>query len=114
MAFLPLNEEQLEASMEVYLFLSAANHDAVSDTIYLGNVNGTFENPKLSAEGKKAKKAVMGDLSEKARYEKLSIQYKVQMELKSEERIKPKAFKSLEREFLVLENRRRGRETKGG
>lgn len=113
-AFLPLNEEQFEASMEVYLFLSAANHDAVSDTIYLGNVNGTFENPKLSAERKKAEKVTLGDLSEKARYEKLRIQYKAQMEVKPEERIKPKAFKSLEREFLVLENRRQARETKGG
>lgn len=110
-AFLPLYEEDLEAPMEVYLFLSAANHDSVSDTVYLGNVNGTFEDSNVIEEREKKEKA---DLSEAARYEKVSQQYKAQMKLKPEDRIKAKAFKSLETEFLILANRWGIRQAKAG
>lgn len=113
-AFLPLYEEDLEAPMEVYLFLSASNHDAVSDTIYLGNVNGSFESPKISAEKEKEEKGKLGELAEMARYERVSQQYKAQMKLKPEERMKKKTFKSLETEFLALFNRWEARQAKAG
>ncbi|WP_316746442.1 DUF6266 family protein [Pedobacter gandavensis] len=117
-AFLALAEEELESSMEVYLFLSAANHDTVSDTIYLGNLNGAFEKPKIKV--KTAGKAgelendPAADLAALARYEQVSAQYKAQMKLKPEERLSVKVFRNLETEYLVLANRWGSRVMKPG
>ncbi|WP_316745661.1 DUF6266 family protein [Pedobacter gandavensis] len=115
-AFLALAEEELESSMEVYLFLSAANHDSVSDTLYLGNLNGAWENQKIIAE--KGKNVETEALYENARYVQVMAQYKGQMELKPENRIPDKAFRNLETEYLVLRNRyestSRSRQSKPG
>lgn len=97
-AFLSLNEDELESSMEVYLFLSAANHTSVSDTLYLGNLNGSLEQPKR--QGKEEE-----DLGANLRFEQIKEQYNVQMKLNPEDRLSGKAFRSLEKEYLVLMNR---------
>lgn len=105
-AFLPLAAEELERSMEVYLFLSAANHDSVSDTVYLGNLNGKGGNPEITTQREEKKKnELVGGLKAKLRYEHIKEQYKVQMKLKPNERISDKAFRNLEKEYLVLMNR---------
>lgn len=98
-AFLALEPEQLTQSMEVYLFLRTANHDAVSDTIYLGNLNGSYENPKVKEIKEKAAAA---ELKLKTRFEQICKQYQEQMKLNPERRMARKAFRSLEKEYLVL------------
>ncbi|MCX2450515.1 DUF6266 family protein [Pedobacter sp. PLR] len=113
-AFLPLEPEKLEGSMEVYLFLSAANHDSVSDTVYLGNLNGAFVNPEIIKKGAANEEVQAEELRTKARYEQVSVQYKAQMKLKPEDRISAKAFRNLEREYLVLANRFGSMPTKSG
>ncbi|WP_222537906.1 DUF6266 family protein [Pedobacter polysacchareus] len=109
MAFLALTEEELGRSMEVYLFLSAANHDSVSDTVYMGNLNGTYESPEIAAAKEKIQAE---DLKLTARYELISGQYRAQMDLKPEERTRGKVFRNLEKEYLVLLDRWRSRKTK--
>ncbi|MBC8987474.1 hypothetical protein H9X96_17030 [Pedobacter sp. N36a] len=108
-AFLPLNEEEFESPMEVFLFLSAANHTSVSDTLYLGNMNGTWDHPKHQEKPGE-------DLGAYLRFEQIKEQYNVQMKLKPEDRLAKKAFNSLEKEYLVLMNRyestSRSRQTK--
>ncbi|WGQ08118.1 DUF6266 family protein [Pedobacter gandavensis] len=110
-AFLPLCEYELSQSMEVYLFLRAANHDSVSDTVYLGNLNGTYENPKIKEIREKAQAA---DLKLNLRFEQINAQYKAQMKLKPEERVGGKAFRNLETEYFVLVDQWRSRQTKPG
>ena len=97
-AFLPLHEEELVSPMEVFLFLSASNHSSVSDTLYLGNRNGTWEHPKHPEKPGE-------DLGANLRFEQIKEQYQVQMKLKPEDRISGKAFRNLEKEYLVLMNR---------
>lgn len=105
-AFLPLAEEKLESSMEVYLFLRAANHEFVSDTVYLGNLNGTWENPTITAQREeKERNKQVEDLRAELRYEQVKEQYRAQMKLKPKDRISDKAFRSLEKEYLVLMSR---------
>lgn len=98
-AFLPLEPEELERSMEVYLFLRAANHDSVSDTVYLGNLNGSYESPAITEirENQQAKALMF-----KSRFEQVKEQYKSQLKLKPEERMAKKPFRNLEKEYLVL------------
>ncbi|WP_316819494.1 DUF6266 family protein [Pedobacter gandavensis] len=101
-AFLALEPEQLTQPMEVYLFLSAANHDSVSDTLYLGNLNGSYDDPMLR-EIKEKKQD--NELKLKERFELIREQYKAQMKLEPEQRISKKAFRNLEQEYIVLLNR---------
>lgn len=115
-AFLPLEPEELERSMEVYLFLRAANHDSVSDTVYLGNLNGSYENLKITERNEKEETE---ELKLKIRFKKISEQYKAQMKRKPEERCSAKAFRNLEKEYLVLVDEirsinNRSRQTKPG
>ncbi|WP_316842711.1 DUF6266 family protein [Pedobacter gandavensis] len=110
-AFLALAPEELERSMEVYLFLRAANHDSVSDTVYLGNLNGSYENPKVTEIREKEQAE---DLKLKLRFELVSVQYKAQLKLKPEKRMGAKAFRNLEKEYLVLLDRRGLKSTKPG
>ncbi|MBC8985562.1 hypothetical protein H9X96_07215 [Pedobacter sp. N36a] len=108
-AFLPLSEEELLQPMEVYLFLRAANHDSVSDTVYLGNLNGTYEDPKIT-EFKEKKRGL--DLQFNLRYEQITTQYEAQMKLKPAERLSGKVFRNLETEYLVLQDQWRSRQAK--
>lgn len=118
-AFLSLTEEELESSMEVYLFLRAANHDSVSDTVYLGNVNGALEQAEIKEERAENEKNEQAEgLRANERYEQVKGQYKAQMKLRPEDRMSGKAFRNLEKEYLVLMNRfestSRSRESKPG
>ncbi|WP_222537732.1 DUF6266 family protein [Pedobacter polysacchareus] len=100
-AFLPLSEEVLESPMEVFLFLSAANHTSVSDTLYIGNLNGVLDEPKST----KHQENRVEDLGADIRFEQIKEQYYLQMKLRPEDRLPGKAFRSLEKEYLVLMNR---------
>lgn len=100
-AFLPVKEDELESSMEVYLFLSAANHTSVSDTLYVGNLNGAWEQPN----SRKYEENPVEDLRTNLRFEQIKEQYGLQMKLKPEDRLPRKAFNSLEKEYLVFMNR---------
>ncbi|WP_316822191.1 DUF6266 family protein [Pedobacter gandavensis] len=110
-AFLELQPEQLEQSMEVYLFLRASNHDSVSDTIYLGNLNGSYENPKIKALKEKEEPE---ELKLKSRLEQISAKYHAQLKLDRRERMPDKSFRSLEKEYQVLAENWRLRQEKPG
>lgn len=108
-AFLPLEPEELDRCMEVYVFLSAANHDSVSDSVYLGNLNGEYEDPIVTLRKDKEQAEY---LKSTRRYEQVTEEYRAQMKLKPGERIGAKAFRNLETEYLVLFDRAKSMESK--
>ncbi|MCX2450023.1 DUF6266 family protein [Pedobacter sp. PLR] len=95
--FIPMHENVLNQQLEPYISFISADGEKVSDSVYLGNLNGVG---KSAAEGQEQEKYQQV----KTRFDQVSDSYLGQ--LKENFNCKPntKAFKYLEKEYKVLKN----------
>ncbi|WP_316749932.1 DUF6266 family protein [Pedobacter gandavensis] len=93
--FIPLNEQQLKEQMEPYISFIAADGEKVSDSRYLGNLNGKGLNEAEKQQQKKYEQV-------KTRFDQLEASYSKQMIANYGEKPKDKAFKYLEKEYQTL------------
>ena len=84
--------------MEIYVCFKSANGKLISDTTYAGNLNGVAETEKEKAE-------TTDYNAIKARYELISADYHKRLMENWEGKTESKAFRHLEREYLVLKKR---------
>lgn len=94
--FLPLAKEwMLTEQMEVYVCLKSSNERSISDSTYVGNLNGAPESELEKAE-KKNYRAV------KARFDQLAANYQKKRLDFAEGVLETKAFRHMEKEYQVL------------
>lgn len=97
--FIPLFEEWMIAEqMEVYVCLKSANEQLISDSTYVGNLNGVSESSSEKAD-KERYEAV------KARFDLISGDYEQKRMGYTEGVLEPKAFRCLAREYHVLKDK---------
>lgn len=97
--FLPLSKEwMMEEQMEVYACLKSANEESISDSLYLGNLNGAPE-----SELQKTEKAQYNTI--KARFDQVSAIYQKQRLDDGRGITETKAFRHLSREYQVLKEK---------
>ncbi|SHG03108.1 DUF6266 family protein [Pedobacter caeni] len=93
--FIPLDEERLKQQLEVYICFKSADGKQISNSVYLGNLNGETDSPEVQKE--KEKYVVL-----KKRFDQVSAEYFRMMELRLTASIDNKAFRTLEKEYKVL------------
>ncbi|WP_316821333.1 DUF6266 family protein [Pedobacter gandavensis] len=96
--FLPLLEEQLSQQIEPYIAFISADGESVSNSVYLGNLNGEVKTEKEKTDEKKYQQV-------KERFDQVATSYRSQ--IKDEYGMKPrtKAFRVLEKEYLALKEK---------
>ena len=92
------DENLLDSAIEAYLTFRSADGNSISDSVYLGNVNG-------SQCVKEKKEAVRKYIALKAHFDQVEANYleKEALYLKSE--LKKKVFRSIEKEYNVLKEK---------
>lgn len=94
--FIPLDQEwMMTEQMEVYVCLKSANETLISDSTYVGNLNGAPETEKQKAEKDHYH-------SVKARFDQVAANYQLKRLDYAGGVLEPKAFRHLEREYQVL------------
>ncbi|WP_316751428.1 DUF6266 family protein [Pedobacter gandavensis] len=93
--FIPMYEEALNQQIEPYISFISADGEKVSDSVYLGNLNGTGKNASEKQEEEKYQRV-------KTRFDQLESNYSAQLKANYGEIPKNKAFKTLEKEYKVL------------
>ncbi|MCX2452063.1 DUF6266 family protein [Pedobacter sp. PLR] len=93
--FIPMHDQVLNQQIEPYISFISADGEKVSDSVYLGNLNGTGKN---AAEKQQEEKY----LQVKARFDQVEGSYSAQMIANYGERPRTKAFKYLEKEYQTL------------
>lgn len=96
--FIPLSESKMDSQMEVYICFKSANGTLISDSAYVGNLNG-FEETETERIEKKNYNTV------KARYELVAADYHHRITAHAEGKMDAKAFRHLEKEYNVLKKR---------
>ncbi|ALL05482.1 hypothetical protein AQ505_08250 [Pedobacter sp. PACM 27299] len=96
--FIPLSDKELTQQIEPYISFISADGAMVSDSVYLGNLNGISEN----AEEKKAKQQYQ---QVKTRFDQVASSYLSQLKENYGMPQDTKAFKYLEKEYKVLKNK---------
>jgi len=96
--FVSLPEALLHEPIEGYICFKSANGKAISDSAYIGNLNGEMESKEDREQ--KEKYALV-----KQRFDIVEADYLKQMEDNRGEPIDTKAFRSLEREYEVLKKK---------
>ncbi|WP_316822554.1 DUF6266 family protein [Pedobacter gandavensis] len=96
--FVHLYEGELEQQLEPYISFISADGESVSDSVYLGNLNGVG---KTEAEKGQEKKY----LQLKERFDQVEGSYLKVMKDNYHIKPKDKAFKVLEKEYQVLKNK---------
>lgn len=96
--FIPLNGWKLTSQMEVYICFKSANGTLISDSAYVGNLNGAVE----SALGKVEKEHYQ---TVKSRYEQVAADYHARLMEFGEGKAESKAFRHLEKEYTVLKKK---------
>jgi hypothetical protein len=96
--FVDLHEELVEEPIEAYICFRAANGKAISDSQYIGNLNGEVESKEEVAQKKKY-------LLVKQRFDVVEVDYLQQITGNRGKPIDTKAFRNLEREYEVLKKK---------
>ncbi|WP_316821223.1 DUF6266 family protein [Pedobacter gandavensis] len=96
--FLPLMEEQLKQQIEPYIAFISADGERVSDSVYLGNLNGEAKTENEKNEEKKYQQV-------KERFDQVEASYLNQVRDEYGNRPTHKAFKILEKEYQVLKEK---------
>ena len=99
--FIPIEENKhnlLNAPIEAYLCFKSANGELISDSVYLGNINGAAKDREEQAQDEQYTKV-------KDRFQKVEVAYKEQLELLQHKKIKSKLMKHLETEYLALKEK---------
>ncbi|WGQ11537.1 DUF6266 family protein [Pedobacter gandavensis] len=96
--FIPLSDKELTQQIEPYISFISADGTMVSDSVYLGNLNGIAENQ----EEKKAKQQYQ---QVKTRFDQVASSYLGQLKENYGMPLETKAFKYLEKEYKVLKDK---------
>lgn len=97
--FIPFEEEErLQEQLEVYICFKSANGKRISNSVYLGNLNGEMETEEEKHEKKKYDAL-------KDRFEQVSADYLRMQQLDRGLHTSTKAFRTLEKEYQVLKNK---------
>ena len=99
--FIPMKEDKkhlLDAPIEAYLCFKSADGELISDSVYLGNINGAA---KDKAEQERDEQYTQV----KDRFEKVEKLYNEKLELLHHKKIKSKSMKHLETEYLALKDK---------
>lgn len=96
--FIPLSESKMNSQMEVYICFKSANGTLISDSAYVGNLNGLEETETERIEKKNYNTV-------KARYEQIAADYHHRITDHVEGKIATKAFRHLEKEYMVLKKK---------
>ncbi|WP_316751939.1 DUF6266 family protein [Pedobacter gandavensis] len=97
--FIPLDKDwMLKEQMEVYVCFKSSNEKLISDSAYLGNLNGAPDSPLEKAEKEKYTGIKARFVQVAADYEKKKMDY-------AEGVIGSKAFRHLEKEYQVLRDK---------
>ncbi|RQO64543.1 hypothetical protein DBR43_32680 [Pedobacter sp. KBW06] len=96
--FVGLNEQLLDEPIEAYICFKSANGKAISDSVYIGNLNGEVESKKEQEQ--KEKYALV-----KQQFDAIKADYLKQMADNSGNPVNTKAFRNLEKEYEVLKNK---------
>ena len=96
--FVSLHEQLLHGPIEAYICFKSANGKAISDSAYIGNLNGEMESKEEKEQ--KAKYALV-----KQRFDVVEADYLQQITVNRGEPIDTKAFRNLEREYEVLKKK---------
>ncbi|MBB2148897.1 DUF6266 family protein [Pedobacter gandavensis] len=95
--FIPMYEEALNQQIEPYISFISADGERISDSVYLGNLNGLGENKTEKAAKEKYQQV-------KARFDQVEGNYLGQLKENHGSKPNSKAFKYLEKEYKVLKN----------
>ncbi|WP_316748801.1 DUF6266 family protein [Pedobacter gandavensis] len=95
--FIPLYEDVLNQQIEPYISFISADGESVSDSVYLGNLNGLGKTETEKREEEKYRLV-------KTRFDQLESNYLAQLKENYGLRADTKAFKCLEKEYKVLKN----------
>lgn len=93
--FIPLSDEVLNQQLEPYISFISADGERVSDSLYLGNLNGVGKNEAERHQEKKYEQV-------KTRFNQVAESYLKQIADHDHHRPDHKAFKVLEKEYKVL------------
>ena len=96
--FIPMQEEALNQQIEPYVSFISADGERVSDSVYLGNLNGEGHTTAEKLEQKKYQQV-------KERFDQVSGSYLTQLKENHNTPTGNKAFKVLEKEYKVLKER---------
>lgn len=96
--FIAVPEDFVDEPIEAYICFKAADGKAISNSSYIGNLNGEVESPK-EIEEKRQYTAV------KQRFDVVEADYLQQLKDNWGERVDSKAFRNLEKEYEVLKNK---------
>lgn len=96
--FAKLSEEDLEQQLEAYICFKSANGKQISNSVYLGNLNGEPENEQEKEQKKKYELV-------KARFDQVSADYLWMQELDHGRLTSTRAFRTLEKEYNVLKQK---------
>ena len=93
--FIPMTEKALKEQIEPYISFISADGERLSDSIYLGNLNGVGHNQEEKSNQKKYHQV-------KTRFDQVAGSYLGQMKENYGMPLNTKAFKVLEKEYTVL------------
>ncbi|MCX2452210.1 DUF6266 family protein [Pedobacter sp. PLR] len=93
--FIPVYENVLNQQIEPYISFISADGEKVSDSVYLGNLNGEGQNAAEKQQAEKYQQV-------KVRFDQLEGNYSKQMIANYGEKPRTKAFKYLEKEYQTL------------
>jgi hypothetical protein len=96
--FVGLSEQLVEEPIEAYICFKSANGKAISDSVYIGNLNGEVESKEEQQE--KQKYALV-----KQRFDVVEADYLQQIKNNWGNPVNSKAFRNLEREYEVLKDK---------
>lgn len=95
--FIDLYEQQVDEPIEAYICFKSANGKYISDSAYIGNLNGEVESPEEVEQKKKY-------LLVKQRFDVVEADYLQQIKDNRGNPVHSKAFRNLEKEYEVLKN----------
>ena len=96
--FVDLREDWLEEPIEAYICFKSADGKEISDSAYIGNLNGEAESEKEIAEKQKYAQV-------KQRFDIVEADYLQQLKNNWGNPVDSKAFRSLEKEYKVLKEK---------
>lgn len=95
--FIPVASQLLAEPIETFLCFKSADGERISDSVYVGNLNGAAE----TSEEKKQKEKYQ---VLKSHFDKIAASYLKQQQAYFKSGTKTKAFRHLEKEYQVLKN----------
>lgn len=96
--FIHLGEKQLNQQIEPYIAFRSADGEKISDSTYLGNLNGKKESPEEQYNREKYEEV-------KERFAQVSAQYHAELNENEFDQQHSKAFRHLRKEYQVLKEK---------